>query len=319
MTKRPLIVAGVASLALAVQAVAQNPNYLRPVLEIEQRLDSLPFRLIGVQGIRSQDDSTKRVALAYGDSVVLFAKLKAAPPGGDQDFNNRPRYELAAYRLQKLFLEPDDYVVPPNALRALPLIWVQQWNERAIPTFEGTRSVLVALQYWVSSVTSKNFFDRTRFRTDTLYARHLADMNILTYLIRHSDSNPGNFLISQDSTAPHVYAVDNGVAFRSKASDRGVEWQDLRVDRLPRGTVERLRAITPERLDQALGVLAQFTVTARGELVPAAPGPVLNRNEGVRRKGAIVQFGLTQPEIQDVQSRLRGLLTRVDHGTIGLF
>ncbi len=319
MTKRPLILAGVTSLALAVPAVAQNPSYLRPVLEIEQRLDSLPFVLVGVQGIRSPGDATKRVVMAFQDSVMLFAKLKAAPPGGDQDFNNRPRYELAAYRLQKLFLEPDDYVVPPNALRVLPLAQVRRWDERAIPTFDGARSVLVALQYWLGSVTSKNFFDRNRFRTDTVYARHLADMNILTYLIRHSDSNPGNFLISQDSTAPHVYAVDNGVAFRSPASDRGVEWQDLRVDRLPRGTVERLRAITPERLDQTLGVLAQFTITATGELVPAAPGPVLNRNEGVRRKGNIVQFGLTQPEIEDVRSRLRDLLTRVNQGTIGLF
>ncbi len=319
MTKRPLLLAGVTSLALALQAAAQNPNYLRPVLEIEQRLDSLPFALMGVQGIRSPVDATKRVVMAYGDSVVLFAKLKAAPPGGDQEFNNRPRYELAAYRLQKLFLEPDDYVVPPNALRVLPLAQVRRWDERAIPTFDGTNSVLVALQYWLGSVTTKNVFDRNRFRTDTVYARHLADLNILTYLIRHGDSNPGNFLISQDSTAPHVYGVDNGVAFRSPASDRGIEWQDLRVDRLPRATVERLRAITPERLDQALAVLAQFTITAKGELVPATPGPVLSRSEGVRRKDNIVQLGLTQGEIQDVRGRLRDLLTRVDRGTIGLF
>ncbi len=319
MTKRPLIVAGVASLALAVQAAAQNTNYLRPVLEIEQRLDSLPFVLMGVQGIRSPGDTTKRVIVAYGDSVVLFAKLKAAPPGGDQAFNNRPRYELAAYRLQKLFLEPDDYVVPPNALRALPLAQVRRWDERAIPTFEGTRSVLVALQYWLGSVTSKNLFDRERFRTDTVYARHLGDMNIFTYLIRHSDSNAGNFLISQDSITPHVYAVDNGVAFRSESGDRGTAWQDLRVDRLPRATVERLRAITPERLEETLGVVAEFTVTATGDLVPAAPGPVLSRNEGVRRKGSTVQFGLTQREIDDVRSRLRALLQRVDQGKIALF
>lgn len=319
MTKRPLLVAGIASLALAVQGVAQNPNYLRPVPEIEQRLDSLPFRLISVQGIRSPIDTTKRVLMAYEDSVVLYAKLKVAPPGGDQDFNNRPRYEVAAYRLQKLFLEPDDYVVPPNSLRVLPLTEVQRWNERAIPTFEGTRSVLVALQYWLGSVTSKNFFERDRFRTDTVYARHLADMNILTYLIHHSDSNAGNFLISQDSTAPHVYSIDNGVAFRSPESERGIAWQDLRVDRLPRATVERLRALTPERLEQTLAVLAQFTITDKRELVPAAPGPVLNRNEGVRREGNIVQLGLTRPEIEDVQRRLRDLLRQVDSGKIGLF
>ena len=319
MTKHPLIIAGVTSLALAVQAVAQNPNYLRPVPEIEQRLDSLPVRLMGVEGSRFHADSTKRVAMAYDDSVVLFAKLKVAPFGGDQNFNNRPRYELAAYSLQKLFLEPDDYVVPPTALRSLPLTQVRQWDDRALPTFDATRSVLVALQYWLSSVTSKNLFDPVRFRTDTVYARHLADMNILTYLIRHSDSNAGNFLISQDSTAPHVYSVDNGIAFSSETSDRGFAWRDLRVDRLPRGTVERLRAIPSERLDETLGVLAQFAITARGELVPAAPGPALNGKQGVRRLGNIVQFGLTQSEIDGVRSRLRDLLKRVDNGTIGLF
>ncbi len=318
MTKHPLIVAGVASLALAVQGVAQNPNYLRPVREIEQRLDSLPFRLLGVQGIRSQADGTKRAVMAFGDSVVLLAKLKEAPPGGDQDFNNRPRYELAAYRLQKLFLEPEDYVVPPNALRALPLLWVRQWDDRALPTFDGTRSVLVALQYWLGSVSAKNVFDPARFRADTVYARHLADVNILTYLIRHSDSNAGNFLISQDSTAPHVYSVDNGVAFLSESSERGVAWRDLRVDRLPRATIERLRAITPERLDQTLAVLAQFTIAA-GELTPATPGPVLDRNLGVRREGNTIQLGLTQREIDDVRGRLRHLLQQVDKGKIGLF
>jgi len=316
---RPLILAGVASLALTAPAVAQNPNYLRPVPEVEQRLDSLPFLVMGVRGIRSPTDTTKRVEMAYPDSVVLFAKLKPAPPGGDQDFNNRPRYELAAYSLQKLFLEPDDYVVPPTALRALPLSQVQRWDERAIPTFDATRSVLVALQYWLNNVTSKNFFDGDRFKTDTVYARHLADMNILTYLIRHSDSNAGNFLVSRDSAAPHVYSVDNGVAFRSTMSDRGIAWQDLRVDRLPRGTVERLRAITPERLDQALGVLAQFGIGADRELIPFPPGAVLNDKQGVRRLGNIVQFGLTRSEIDDVRSRLAILLKRVDNGEIALF
>ena len=47
-------------------------------------------------------------------------KLRKAEPGADT-FNNVPRYDLAAYELQKLFLDPAEYVVPPTALRMVPL------------------------------------------------------------------------------------------------------------------------------------------------------------------------------------------------------
>jgi len=320
MTLRPFLITAGASLAFAAAVAAQdNRNYVRPVLEIEARLDTVPFEVLEARGVRSGTDATMRLAMVYPDSVALRAKMKPAPPGGDTSFNNRPRYEVAAYQLQKLFLSPTDFVVPPTVLRSLPLGLVKGWNPEVVPTFGGTHSVLVELQYWLVSVTPDDFWNPGRFKRDTLYARYFANMNILTYLIRHSDTNGGNFLISRDSIAPHVYSVDNGIAFMSNVSERGYYWRDLRVDRLPRATVERLRALTRPDLERALGVLAQFTIDANRELTPSARGPNLDPRAGVRHKGDVVQFGLTRGEIDDLQDRLQRLLKRVDEGKIAQF
>ena len=76
MRARPLLLAA-ASLALVAPAAAQNVNYFRPVLEIEARLDTVPFQVIDVHGSRFHGDQTMRVAMTYADSVVLAAKLEA--------------------------------------------------------------------------------------------------------------------------------------------------------------------------------------------------------------------------------------------------
>ena len=320
MTPRPLFLLAAAALAFTAPAAAQdNPNFIRPALEIEARLDTIPFEVLEARGVRSQAYATIRLTMVYPDSLRLRAKMKPAPPGGDTTFNNRPRYEVAAYELQKLFLSPTDFVVPPTVLRPLPLDLVRRWNPQVVPTFGGTQSAVVELQYWLSSVTPEGFWDPARFRQDTLYARFLANMNILAYLIRHSDDNVGNFLISTDPAAPHVYSVDNGIAFTSNVSERGYYWRDLRVDRLPRATIERLRALTRPDLDRALGVVAQFTIAADRQLTASPPGANLDPGVGVRHKGDVVQFGLTRREIDDVQDRLQRLVKRVDEGKIAQF
>jgi hypothetical protein len=156
------------------------------------------------------------------------------------------------------------------------------------------------------------------FQVDSLYARHLANFNILTYLMRHSDTNSGNYLVMLDPRNPRVFSVDNGVAFRSDPSDRGYVWRDLRIDRLPRATVERLRGLTEEDLHRALGVVLQFEVRNQ-ELVAVPFTANMNDGRGVRRSDTMVQFGLTRPEIRDVYNRLTNLLGRVDSGRIQLF
>jgi hypothetical protein len=304
-------------LALATAVHAQDGNYLIAIDSIEARLRSGQLNVIDHRGSRAQGDRTMRITLSYPDETTLIAKLAKAPYGGGE-FNNEPRYELAAFEIQRLFFEPDEYVVPPTVVRAVPLDWLRQYDSGASRTFDQARqSVVIVLQYWLLQVSPENFYDRDRARTDTVYARYLGNFNILTHLIRHNDANTGNFLLSQ-SSRPRVFSVDNGVAFESEVSNRGYEWRNIRVERLPHATIERLRAITPESLRETLGVLVQFRIENE-QLLLSERTENLDRNRGVRRRDSIVQFGLTEREIRGVENRIRELLEKVDKGDIVVF
>jgi hypothetical protein len=243
----------------------------------------------------------------------------AKAPRDGSEFNNEPRYDIAAYEVQKLFLDEADYVVPPTVVRAVPLEWFRQYDTLAPATFRGVNSVVLALQYWMEgSLTPSGFWNEDWFRADSVYARHFADFNLVTHLIRHSDTNGGNYLLYDNPSNRRVFAVDNGVAFRSDPSDRGYQWRDLRIDRLPHATVARLRKITEADLHSALDVLAQFGIR-NGQLVLEPPTMTLEGSRGVRRTDTLVQFGLTGPEIRDIYNRLTALLRDVDSGRIKVF
>ncbi|NJD11319.1 MAG: hypothetical protein FIB01_13085 [Gemmatimonadetes bacterium] len=293
-------------------AVAQDANIIIPAAEIETRLQEQPFRILGWRGSRREEDRTQRATIAFPDSFVLIVKWANAPPNGTGRFNNEPRYEVAAYQLQKLFLDEPDYVVPTTVLRAFPIEHVRAQLPEVKPTFKAAPgSVLVALQYWLSAVTPDGYWDEERAGADTAYARHIGDFNILTYVIRHSDANAGNYLVSTEAENPRVFSVDNGVAFASEESDRGAPWRELVVKRLPRRTVERLKAVTRAQLDQALGVLAEYEIRDSA-LAPVPPGANLDEHKGVRRAGQRIQVGMTEYEIRAVEERIRQLVREAD-------
>jgi hypothetical protein len=310
-----LVFAG--GLAWSLPAIAQDSNIHFPVDLIEHRLKADPFVVSTREGSRFETDRTQRVILSFADNSAMMVKWARAPIGGEE-FNNQPRYEVAAYLLQKMFLDEKDYVVPPTLLRAFPTAWYRQYDAQVKPTFDPAASVVVALQYWLGTVTARDVYDPQRLQSDSAYARHFANMNVLTYLIDHKDSNQGNVLVSENPANPRLFSVDNGVAFASRESNRGTEWRTLRTRRLPHGTVERLRAIQREDLDRVLGVVAQFELR-EGELVAVEPTDNLNRKRGVRRGREVVQLGLTSAEIQGVHRRLEALLRQVDSGKIATF
>jgi hypothetical protein len=312
-----VLLAGGLAGAPATPAAAQDFNFVLPIAEIEQRLREQHFQIIDNRGSRAPGDRTQRVLLTFEDSVMLLAKWANAAPGAST-FNNEPRFELAAYEIQKLFLDPDEYVVPPTVLRAFPLPYVEVQTPGAQRTFSDAASVLVLLQYWLAGVTPDNYWDQRRAQADTLYARHIGNFNVLTYLIRHQDSNVGNYLISQFQENPRVFAVDNGVAFGSEAGNRGFEWRNMRVQRLPQATVARLRAISRDDLDRTLAVLAEFEIS-NGHLIAVPAGENIGAGRGVRKSGNRVQFGLTRTEIGAVERRLRNLVNQVDRGRITEF
>jgi len=303
----------------AVRAEAQGNNIILPVDSIEQRLSEGSFHVIDRRESRGiSGERTSRTALSFSDGELLVVKWARAPRGGEE-FNNSPQYELAAYEVQKLFFDEDDYVVPPTVVRAFPVETykaLDAGDPDVEPTFRGTRSILAVLQYWLLNVTPEGIWDGERYRTDREYARHLGNFNVLTYLIRHSDSNTGNYLISTNPVSPRVFSVDNGIAFSSRESDRGMEWRRVRVDAVPAATVERLRSLTREELTRALETVAEFRVLPDSTLERVAATPSLDRGRGVRHSADRIQLGLTGSEIGALWGRIGRLLRLVDSGRI---
>jgi hypothetical protein len=307
-------------LALGAGAAAQDLNIPRPADDIERELTQEPFRIetAEISRPKAKGDITLKAEVSFDGAAPYRVKLRRAEPGAE-DFNNRPRYDLAAYELQKLFLDPTEYVVPPTALRMMPLVELTPWAPAARPTFKGSDEVLVVLQYWLQDVkVIEDVFDPQRFANDPVYARHIGQMNVLTLLIEHGDSNAGNFLVSKAESGARVFSIDNGVAFAFNESDRGDLWRELRVDRLPADTVARLRTITEDELHRRLGVLVQWKLHD-GRWVAETPGPNLGAGRGVRTADGTVQLGLTRPEIDQIWRQLKRLVERVDRGKVRTF
>lgn len=329
---RPLRLLPVALLAAAVlpaRAAAQGngtdappgvgewPNYVRAPTELETRLADQPFQIVGMRDNRWQGDRTQRTEIKFRDGLQIMVKWAKAPPGGFA-INNQPRYEVAAYQFQKLFLDPRDWVVPPTVIREMPLRAYRQLDPELGPTFEGTASVLVAIQYWLQNVETEAAPDTARLETDEAYARRMGTLNLFTYLIRQVDSNPGNVLISTVGP-PRLYSVDNGVAFRSPESPRGTLWRDLFAPRVPATAIDRLRALTRPQLEAAMYVVAQFRVGDDQRLESVAPTAKMNENRGVYRADGVIQLGLNNLEMDELWDRIQAVVARVDAGEIETF
>lgn len=306
-------------LALIATATAQDANIKQPVADLERLLAAEPLVITQAEISRpkAKGDITLRADVSFGGAAPLRVKLRKAEPGANS-FNNVPRYDIAAYELQKLFLDPAEYVVPPTALRMVPLADFAKYSPGVRRTFPAADQVLAVVQYWLSDIKAvADVYDPARFAADPVYARHIGQLNVLTYLIRHRDSNLGNFLLGNAEVGARVFSIDHGVAFASEESDRGEAWKDLRVNRLPADTVERLRHVTLQLLAERLGVLAQWKLQD-GSYVPVAIGKNLSESRGVRRTGGELQMGLNKSEIRELHRLLTRLLVQVDRGEITL-
>ncbi len=287
-----------------------------PVQMIESMFYKDSLRILTPRPIRYKEDDARTALLAENSDFFFRAKIKPAAEGG-KAYNNEPRLELAAYILQKMFLDSSDYVVPPTAIRAFTMQQFNAVNPNARPTFEGYPLIFCTLQYWLPEISDKNVYDETRLRRDSLYAYHWGNLNAFTYIIHHNDGNIGNVVVSTDSLSPHVYAVDNGISFDAPESRRGSRWRDLRLKHLPRKTFERLQEITLQNLEDQLAVCAQFDLGS-GDGRPVAPTAVIDPYRGVRIEGDTVQFGLTKNEIRHLHERIRYLIRLVEDGEINL-
>ncbi|MDO9092168.1 MAG: hypothetical protein Q7U99_06015 [Rubrivivax sp.] len=306
-------------LGWAVAVAAQDANITQPVADLERLLAAEPLVIESAQSSRptAKGDITLRAEVSFGGAPAMRVKLRKAEPGADM-FNNVPRYDLAAYELQKLFLDPAEYVVPPTALRFVVLADFTKHQADVARTFHSADQVLAVVQVWLSEIAAPaDVYNAIRFDADPRYARHVGQMNILTHLIEHRDANLGNFLIGKAEVGARVFSIDHGVAFASIDSDRGDAWKDIRVKRLPADAVARLRDLTLPVLQQRLGVLAQWRLEG-SRYVVAPLGPNLASHRGVRRSDKDLQMGLTTKEIASIDWLRTRLLKRIDAGEITL-
>jgi len=312
-----------ATLIVAGPVLAQDSNITLPVAELERMLADDPLRIVSADKSRPKapGDITSKADVSFGGREPFRVKLRRSEPGAE-GFNNVPRYDLAAYAIQKLLMDPNEYVMPPTALRMIPVAEFKSFyhDPAAVkPTFKGADEVLCVVQYWLQNVTNPpDILDKNKFNSDPVYARHIGQLNVFTYLIEHRDSNQGNFLISKAEVGPRVFSIDHGVAFASLDSDRGTDWLELRVDRLPKDTIERVRALTKDELTAKLGVLGQWELRD-GHYVPVPLTANLRPTRGVRIEGGVAQMGLTREEISAVGRQARNLLNKVDHGKVQVY
>ena len=261
--------------------------------------------------------------LFYESGERMAVKGKVAPDRLD-DWNNSPRKEIATYRLQQLFLEPRDYVVPTTDLYCVPLEeWRQHLPERA-PHVEGTSCVLLNLALWLSDVTvPERLYDPERFLAEPNYAYHLANFNVFTYLSDHRDHRIGNVLVSTHEADRHVFAIDNGIAFGDRIYNwfdpSSFRWGRIQVPALPRATVDRLRALDRATLDSKLATVTQMQADPTGRLKVVEQEAPWDPERAVRLRGTSLQLGLTRSEIDAVWERIEDLLEAVDSGRITLF
>ena len=305
------------ALAALGPALAQDRNITLAVAELEPLLRSEPLHIVSAEISRptARGDITLKADVAFGTRPPLRVKVRNAEPGASS-FNNVPRYDLAVYELQKLLVDEPEYVVPPTALRMLPVEELRAFAPKVRRTFTGSDDVLCVVQYWLQDVQAPaDVLDEERFRTDAVYARHVGQLNVLTYLIEHADSNLGNFLVSAEPEGARLFAIDNGVAFESEPSNRGELWKRMRVERLPADTVARLRRVTQADLTARLGVLAQWQLEGR-RFVAAPFTANLSPSRGVRREEGVLQMGLTRGEIAGVWKQVERLRELVDEGKI---
>ena len=275
---------------LCRQGAAQKCRDAKDVEALLQRddLEILAARETssGVQGAYVLTLRTRQL-----NSVVFRAKWR---PDSSETHRNSPRYELAAYAIQKRFLSPREYVVPPTATHCFP---IESYRARVDAKARGSRCVRGVLSYWLEDVTSvadahddgwfqgrhDHVFDPARFERDRVYRDSIARVNVLTYVIGHRDSHARNFVLARAGKSPVVYSIDNSLAFAMAPNPRIPafnDWSKLQVPALPRSVVERLRAAS-KTVDRSTG--------------------------------------LTDAELDGVRARMAELVRRVDRGEVRVY
>jgi len=296
-------------------------SFCMPVERLEPLLRDAALEVVSSERCATGLQGAQIVYLRFAaEKLLLKAKWKEASHGGT-GFNNEPRKELAAYMMQRWFLAPGEYVVPPTVLRAIPHRHYVESVHETKPNFDGTDCVVGVLAAWIEHTEDMPPFDAMRFSLQPAYRDTMANLNLLTYLIDHRDPRPANFLFSLDPERPRALSIDHGLAFSGLMNPRILfkhEWRELIVPQLPLEKLDRLRGLCREDLDR-LRTVAQMELRD-GVFHSVEPEEELIAGDGpVRRDGDILQLGLEAKEIDDVEQRIYKLLRDADEGNVQLY
>lgn len=302
----------------------------RSAREVEQLLATDDLQLLGMSnppgGIQGAKVLTLRGQL-NGRSMTFRVRWRAQSTA---DVINEPRKELAAYAVQKLFLNDDELVAPPTAAYCFPLADYQRFDPKASPHFPGTDCVFGFATYWLEDVKTVSsaredgwvsdendsaLWDPERFERDPIYRASVSKCNLLTHLINHGDAHGGQLLLEQTPRGLRAYVVDNSVAFLSIKNPVMLfreDWSQLRVPALPERSIARLKALTRQDFER-LGVVQKLEARGR-RLVSRKPDASQKPIDAgaIRWSGPHLRIGLTEGEIALVSDRVRDLLARPD-------
>jgi hypothetical protein len=286
-----------------------------------------PLALLGMadtpSGMQGAKILTLRAQGRQGD-VVMRAKWRAESTG---DLLNEPRKELAAYAVQKLFLDESEYVVPPTVAHCFPVAEYARFDAKAQPTFPGADCIFGYASYWLEGVQTVNaaresgqlekgagIWDAQRFERDPEYRESVEDSNLLTYLINHGDAHGEQFVLQRFPRGLRAYVVDNSIAFRSIKNPMLLlrqDWSSIQVPALSRSAIARLRTLTEADFAR-LGNISELTLRD-GTLVNVRPSsPLASDGTTISWTGSRLRVGLTEGEIAIVEAQTKDLLGRPD-------
>lgn len=164
---------------------------------------------------------------AHIQTVDVAQQVFEAGRNTELNFKDTYRYNIAGYRVAKL----------------IGLTTVPMSVERAI---EGK---IAAVTWWVDDVQMD---EKERMKTKSQgpdpvrTSKQIQIMRVWDELIQNRDRNQGNILWTHDWT---LWLIDHTRAFRLNTNLLKPE----QLSRCDRGFLERLRAVTPESLAQAVG------------------------------------------------------------------
>jgi hypothetical protein len=295
-----------------------------------ERLMAGDLEILSMHDTPSGSQGAKILTLR-SEGVVFRARWRAQSTDG---LINEPRKELAAYAVQRLFLDDDELVAPPTVAHCFPLSDYQRFAPDEKASFAHVDCVLGFASYWLERVKTvedaededwiekdTGILDEELFEEDALYRASVGNANLLTFLINHGDAHGKQFMLERTPRGFRTYIVDNSIAFRSIKNPMLLlreDWSKMQVPVLPARAIARLEALTERDLAR-LGTIAELELRGRQLTTARAAGPLgqaesqaESDGSAMSWRGARLRIGLTRSEIELVSARIRELLTRPD-------